>query len=441
MNSVNLNQIIFSVDEYLEFADTLLSQARVVVAGEITRVDKRDKYTFFSLTGEGSQGVLPCFMWGYVMDKIGVELRVGMKIRILGHGAIFAKRGSFNFEVEHIELQGEGVVNEAFEVMKRKLESEGIFAQETKRVIPQYVDKIGLITSRHGQAIHDFLTHLGNQGVSVYHKHVMVEGVYAVESIVEAIKEFNAYYAGEVEVLVLTRGGGSMESLQAYNSEVVARAIKASRIPVLSAIGHHQDVSIADLAADYSCSTPTHAGEYLARSWKAGREQVIDWKRNWRKGMETNLIRQRELLGLQEQKVKNLPQLMGNKIIQQANRVQDNMNGVLIKMSWQIEVGKKSWRQCQTRMDLALQQRGKLLKAEREKVKRNFRQNLHGLDNLINYTARSLEKDSPQARLGQGYAIVKDKLGKTITRSGKLSHGQEVQLMFADGERGMKSLD
>lgn len=162
---------------------------------------------------------------------------------------------------------GEGALKQAFEQLKKKLTEQGYFATERKRKLPQYVSSIGLITSENADARRDFMTHLGNLGAKIYFYDVRVEGVKAVDSVVEAIRWFNEN-TKDIQVLVVTRGGGSLESLQAFNSEEVAKAIYSSRIPVISAIGHERDVTISDLVADVRASAPTHAGKILSEDWR-----------------------------------------------------------------------------------------------------------------------------------------------------------------------------
>ncbi len=441
MDSLEKNKIIFSVDEYLEFAHTLLSQARVAVSGEILNVNERDRYTFFTLIGENGKSVLPCFVWNYVLDKLSINLIAGMQIEVLGHGSIFSKRGSFNFEVERVEIKGDGLLNEVFIKMKDRLKKEGLFDLENKRHIPKYISRLGLITSKNGQAIHDFLTHLGDWGTDIFQYHVMVEGIYAIDSIVGAIKYFNEKHVNDIDVLVISRGGGSLESLQAYNSEEIARAIQSSRIPIITAIGHDQDITIADLSADYACSTPTHAGTYIAQGWKDAKMQIDNWQKDWMyffmRTYEKRLLRISSI----EQSISKIMESLKQKI---------TSFGPLIKINMEKNISDHSFK-LSTRKDLffvykkqvndtnifrlnLLYNYGKVIKI---RINDLIKQNISKSDFVI----QSIKMNNPWEKLKQGYVIMKNENQKIIKKSNELITGENVKVWFVDGSRGLKSLD
>ncbi len=243
-----------------------MSVQRVLVQGEITRVDRRAGYTFFTLKDTKQEAILSCFAWEYRLSLTSFHLKEGQEIQVFGFPEIYVRTGRFNFHVEQILLVGEGALQKVFEALKKQLEQLGFFAPERKRPLPRLVKSIGLITSAQGDAQKDFFTHLGKHGFEVYFFNVKVEGLYAIEEIVRALRYFNEE-SNPPEVLVLIRGGGSLESLQAFNSEAVARAIFASKIPVLTGIGHEKDFTIVDFVADARASTPTHAGRILGDPW------------------------------------------------------------------------------------------------------------------------------------------------------------------------------
>ena len=155
-----------------------------------------------------------------------------------------------------------------------------MFALEHKRSLPKFCQKIGLITSKYGKgAKPDFEKHLGNFGFEIYFYDVRVEGMFAITEIVKALHWFNEYMP-DLDAIVLIRGGGSWESLQAFNSEEVARAIFGSKIPVISGIGHESDITIADLVADLRSSTPTDAAKILNEHWKLASEKIYEYEKN-----------------------------------------------------------------------------------------------------------------------------------------------------------------
>ncbi len=248
---------VISVKEFLEIVNETLGFAypQVIVAGEVSGFNRRDYNVYFSL--KDSEAILPCYIYARNLD---VELEDGMNVRVTGSPKVLTKSGKFSFTARSVELAGEGELKRAFELLKAKLEQEGLFAPERKRQLPSYPASIGLITSRDADAYHDFMKILNGRwaGVTVQFAHVGVQGVAAPAQIAAAIEHFNQQ-SQPPDVLVVIRGGGSLEDLQAFNTEPVARAIAGSRVPTVVGVGHEADVTLADLAADVRAATPTDA--------------------------------------------------------------------------------------------------------------------------------------------------------------------------------------
>lgn len=256
---------VFSVSEFVEFLNVSLVEAvfpeGAVIEGEVAEYRvSQDKWIWFLLK-DGSS-VVSCFatVW-----QVRTPLEDGMKIRVTGLPKVHPKSGKFSVNVERVELVGEGALRRAFELLKKKLFEEGLFAPERKRPIPRFPELIGLIASRESAAYGDFMRILGNRwgGSRISLAHVQVQGRDAVGDIVGAFKYFNEH-PDEAEVLVLTRGGGSLDDLQAFNSEEVCRAVFGSKIPVIVGVGHERDETLADYAADVRASTPSNAAELIA---------------------------------------------------------------------------------------------------------------------------------------------------------------------------------
>ncbi len=263
-----------TVSQFLDAINENLKRYRVTISGEVTgRVNRRGAVTYFSLHDPEEESVLQCMGFNSILDKAGIEITEGMAIKVTGNPEIWKRSGGFSFKVFQVLLTGEGELKRQFEFLMKKLEREGLFSPEHKQSIPNFAKHIGLITAADREAMNDFLTHLAPHGLDIHLHDVRVEGAQAVEQIVEAIEWFNANRP-EMEVLVLTRGGGSLESLQAFNAEAVARAIFASRIPVICGVGHERDVSIADFVADVRASTPTHAAKIISESWERGEMEL-----------------------------------------------------------------------------------------------------------------------------------------------------------------------
>lgn len=262
-----------TVSEFIDRVNDELSKIDCRVLGEISDINSRDRYCFFVLkesNPDAESAVVECFIGWRSFEAYKHLLQDGMQVIISGFAGIYKKSGRFRIEVTKIEPFGEGALKQAFEALKKKLEEKGYFAPERKKPIPDIIQKIGLVTSAAGAAIKDFMRNLGQYGFQVYHIGVFVEGDYAVDSIISAIRYFNRNLP-ELDVIVLIRGGGSLESLKAFNDEDVATAIFESRLPIITGIGHERDTTIADLVADKSLSTPTAVATFIRNQ----REQLI----------------------------------------------------------------------------------------------------------------------------------------------------------------------
>jgi len=252
---------VYSVSEFNQTIKAYLEEGMmdVAVQGEVTGYRKaKDKLIYFELKDDKSRVL--CFMMVWDLKTI---LEDGMEIRVYGKPSLFVGSGGFHLRVKEIELVGAGALRKALEKLKLKLEKEGLFAIERKRALPRFPFKIGLITSPDAAAYHDVLRILKNRwaGMTVYFYPVSVQGFGAIKQIAEAFNYFN--HTREVEVIILTRGGGSLEDLQAFNAEEVARAVFASKIPVVCGVGHERDWTVADLVADQRASTPSNAAERI----------------------------------------------------------------------------------------------------------------------------------------------------------------------------------
>lgn len=254
-----------SVTEFLHGVNDVLAGVPALVEGELSGFALRqERWAFFVLKDEES--VVECFMPAW---KLKCEVADGMLVRVAGMPQVYAKSGRFRIVVEALEPVGEGSLRRAFELLKQKLEREGLFAPVRKRTSPRFPETVGLITSRESAAYTDFIRILKNRwgNVRVLIQDVTVQGADAVGDICAAFAHWSSV-RGQVsgvrpEVLVLIRGGGSLEDLHAFNSEDVARAIFASPIPVVVGVGHERDVTIADLVADVRASTPSNAAELV----------------------------------------------------------------------------------------------------------------------------------------------------------------------------------
>ena len=252
----------FRPTELLEVINQTLeySFSSVLLVGEVSSFKiNQDKWVFFDLKDEESS--VPCFMSKF---QLRVPLEDGMKIVVRGIPKI-TKWGKFSFTVQTVQPVGEGSIKKAFEMLKRKLAGEGLFDAERKREIPEDITRLGVISSTKAAGYADFIKILNARwgGINIKVAHTQVQGIDAPEQIMRALKYFNEHT--DVQTIVIIRGGGSADDLACFNDEALVRAVAASKIPVVTGIGHEVDESLVDLAADLKASTPSNAAELITK--------------------------------------------------------------------------------------------------------------------------------------------------------------------------------
>ncbi len=258
---------IISVGEFASLARNCIEKefSRVWIEGEISNYKQYSSgHCYFTLKDRDAQ--IRCVMWRNTARSLYFSPADGMLVRLFGKASFYEKRGDFQVVAQSLQHAGEGTLQQAFEALKRKLSGEGLFDDTYKKPKPFIPERIGVITSGSGAAIQDILSILGRRfpvtEVLVYP--VQVQGAGSAQSICEAIETFNQVETESplrADVLIIGRGGGSLEDLWSFNEEVVARAIFASEIPIISAVGHETDFTIADFVADYRAATPSMAAE------------------------------------------------------------------------------------------------------------------------------------------------------------------------------------
>jgi exodeoxyribonuclease VII large subunit len=257
-----MSDVRLSVAEFVAATNQALDYAfsGVMVEGEVASYKvNQGKWVFFDL--KDAEASVGCFMTLYQMR---FPLTDGMKVVVRGTPKLTAW-GKFSLTVAEIIPVGEGTIKKSFEILKKKLEKEGLFDPAKKRPIPEEVAKIGVISSTQAAGYVDFIKILGERwgGMEVQVTHTQVQGMGAADQIVKALKYFNE--RGEVNVIAVVRGGGSADDLAVFNDELLVREIAASKIPVVTGIGHEVDESLVDLAADVCASTPSNAAQKLTR--------------------------------------------------------------------------------------------------------------------------------------------------------------------------------
>lgn len=260
-----------SVSQFLDGLNVELSGMAARVQGEVSSVDIRERVIYFTIKDSQDESTLNCLIFRYQYDVSGVQIAQGDEVIVEGVPEIYKPSGRLSLKVGVIELFGEGALKKAYEALKAKLEQAGMFAVERKRPLPEFPERIALITSEQGAAIGDFTMNLGRQGFKVDFYPVSVEGKKAVFEIIKAIRYFDQHFK-KYDVLVIVRGGGSLESLQAFNNEALVREIAQSKIPTLLGVGHEKDVTLAALVADMMVSTPTATAKQLRLHFDEARQ-------------------------------------------------------------------------------------------------------------------------------------------------------------------------
>lgn len=263
---------LFRVGAFLDVLNESFVGMRVSVCGEVSGVEERRGVTYFSLKDPMEEAMISCLIFRNDFLVQGVLLQDGQSVIVEGSPNVWKPRGRLSFRVSVVRLAGEGALKKAYDALRGALEREGMFSPDRKRLLPKFPERIALLTSREGAAIGDFSANVGRHGfcVSLFDAHV--EGKRALSDLVEGIRYFNRN-PENWDVLVIIRGGGSLESLEAFNAELLVREVVASRIPVLAGIGHEKDVSLAALAADMMVSTPTAVARTLSASWDEASEE------------------------------------------------------------------------------------------------------------------------------------------------------------------------
>ena len=240
----------FDKDPYLE---------RVYLTGQVSNFRKRPTHQYFSLKDD--HAVIQATIWSGIYQKLGFDLEEGMKINVIGRVQVYEPSGSYSIIIEKAEPDGVGALAIQFEQLKKKLTEEGLFQERFKQPLPQFAKRIGVVTSHSGAVIRDIITTVSRRfpGVDILLYPTKVQGDGAAEEIARNIARANE--REDLDVLIIGRGGGSIEDLWAFNEEIVVRAIFESRLPIISSVGHETDVTLADFVADRRAATPTAAAE------------------------------------------------------------------------------------------------------------------------------------------------------------------------------------
>ena len=387
-----MNSTIYTVTNLTRQIKDVLESSfpRLWVEGEISNFKHHSSgHIYFTLKDENAQ--ISCAMWRFKAGSLLFKPQHGMKVVVEGDVQVYERGGNYQLIVQQMQPAGVGALQMAFEQLKKKLLAEGLFDDAHKKSLPLFPEKIGVATSPTGAAIRDIVSviHRRFPGVEILLYPVRVQGPGSAEEISQAILDFNEY--SDVDVMIVGRGGGSLEDLWAFNEEVVARAIFSSQIPIISAVGHEVDYSIADFVADRRAATPSAAAEMVVRD----RSEI--------KG-QLNYYEQR-FTDLTSRKIESYREQLENwKTSYAFRRPQD-----LIFQKMQ-------------RLD-ELQRNFNLVMTHQLQLRRN----------KLAHLAQQLNSTNPEAILKRGYSIVQ-KDGEIIKDASLLKAQDEVQIKLAKGE-------
>ncbi len=406
------------------------------VEGEISNLARpASGHMYFSLKDEQAQ--VRCALFRNQRLNLRFRPENGAKVLARVRISLYEGRGEYQLIVEHMEASGEGALRRAYEELKNRLDKEGLFAAETKRPLPAYPRCIGLVTSPSGAAIRDVLSVLRRRWplarVIVYPS--AVQGAEAPEQLLRALRV--ADRRRECDLLILTRGGGSLEDLMAFNDERLARALHALHLPVISAIGHEIDFTIADFVADRRAPTPSAAAELATPDQWAWRERLAKRKRRLVRAAQSRLMQarhaQRLLAGRLQQRhpAASLRQWM-QRLDELSLRMLRGMPHLLVDKSYRMESLQARLMRHSPASRLRRQRERLGFLADR--LERTIRQQLRLHRDQLAMRTHSLYTVSPLQTLQRGYAIVTSEPdGRVVTNASTLREGEHIRARMAEG--------
>ncbi len=401
-----LEREILSVGRFLDQVNQAIRPIEVFVQGEVTSIDIR-KHLYFSIKDKTDKNLLHCFMWENDFEMAHVELQEGLEVILYGYAEIYKPQGKMTFRVSSIELVGEGALKRAYEILKKKLEAEGIFEPARKKPLPTYPVRIGVITSKQGAVIHDFLTNIGKHGYQIQLYDSRVEGALAIKELVKAIHYFKT---APIDLLVVIRGGGSLESLQAFNNETLIRSILDYPVPVICGIGHDKDEPLFCLAADVSVSTPTAVTREINRSWETAVQKVDYYHSNLVMRFSSSLLQTREMT----EKIERLGKTYWLRLKLTGNHLQQLSSHFLSKIGFTIK------------------QLEKEVNHQADSLCKHFRSNLEAIHSTVSQVEKALEVNNPERQLKLGYSLLYSK-EKVIKSVDQIKPGSPLTIELSDG--------
>ncbi|NQI33693.1 exodeoxyribonuclease VII large subunit [Streptococcus suis] len=415
----------FDRDPYLE---------KVYLTGQVSNFRKRPTHQYFSLKDD--KAVIQATMWAGLYKNLGFELEEGMKINAIGRVQLYEPSGSYSIVIEKAEPDGIGALAIKFEQLKQSLTAEGLFKQEFKQQLPRFTQKIGVITSPSGAVIQDIITTVSRRfpGVEIVLYPTKVQGEGAAQEVAANIQKANS--REDLDVLIVGRGGGSIEDLWAFNEEMVVRAIFESRIPIISSVGHETDTTLADFVADRRAATPTAAAELATPVTKADLLGYLNQQENRAYQAMTNRIKFRQ---------SQLDKISQSVIFRQPERLYDGYVQKLDRLTSQLQTRMKEIfgdnKQASVLLQQSLQGLQLLQKVSRyqeqvSQLQRLLKSNMANIyDNKMAKADKLIEAmtmlDTSRI-VARGYAML-EQAGRVIDSVEKIEKDEQLTIVMKDG--------
>ncbi|WP_103076029.1 exodeoxyribonuclease VII large subunit [Solilutibacter silvestris] len=414
--------------------------AVVSVEGELGNVSRpASGHLYFTLKDARAQ--IRCALFRPKSQWLNFQPREGLMVLARGRVTLYEARGDYQLILDSLEEAGEGALRRAFEELRQKLQAEGLFDQARKRPLPRFVRRLGVITSPGGAAIHDVLSVLGRRFpmLPIDLLPVPVQGTGAAAQIADTLTR--AANSGRYDALLLTRGGGSLEDLWAFNEEMLARAIAASAVPVVSAVGHESDVSLADFAADVRAATPSAAAELLSLDQGDLQRRLVSLERR--------------LIASQQQMARQLAQRLDRAWLRlDAQKPAARLHALALR---QLQLGQRlnaAWRRTSERDHARLRHAAAVLRARHPQLRlQHLRDRLAAIGQRpklaigrqlqqealrLRSAVRALHAVSPLATVARGYAILSDDAGVPVQSVTQVETGQRIRARLHDGELALQ---
>lgn len=432
---LNLDREVLSVSQLNSRARLLLEDvfAQVWVEGEISNLARpASGHVYFTLKDKNAQ--VRCALFRQNALRVRQALRDGLAVKVRGKVSLFEGRGDYQLILDSLEPAGDGALRLAFEALKEKLSAEGLFASDSKRALPAHPQHIGIVSSPTGAVIRDIISVFARRAPHVELTLVptAVQGREATAQIVRALQLADR---GSFDALILARGGGSLEDLWCFNEEAVARAVAACQTPIISAVGHETDVSIADFVADVRAPTPSAAAELLAPSSADIRQRLEGLRQRLLLRMRERLQRERATLDGLTRRLRH----PGERLQQQAQRVDDLEQRLLRAIDRRLCAGQERLARLDTR--LGAQHPGRALAMLRQRLEhlsarmpRAMQERLTSRRQQLQGLAQTLNAISPLATLSRGYSILIDEHGQAIRAASQTQPGQRLKARLGEGE-------